>query len=320
MAAGPEFYASEEKRSYSAVFLLAVGLLLACTVWALWQDSFSRHLWKKIKTDFYRLALTKYEGELDADATRLAGVPEYVKLTSDLEEARRSLKSGAAAAEIEELREQQDAAEIHVQEKDLDVRVVKSEIEEGWYLLEKAEHAGRNADQEHARLDELQKSKALKQEAYDAAVKQRDDIVAAIGNVESREKQLTEALRPFEKDRDAIDAQARSRFVAALRPQGSPYTDHRAGCAPGVRTQQLRAVGRSCRAVHELPRGNRPSRIRGSSESDENTPEPGVLPRQSRGAPFRLYALPWRSGRFDQFGGAGARKSAVLGRPTPGHA
>jgi hypothetical protein len=44
--AGPEFHQSEEKKSYSTVFLLSVGLLLACTVWAIWQDSFSRHFWK----------------------------------------------------------------------------------------------------------------------------------------------------------------------------------------------------------------------------------------------------------------------------------
>ncbi len=44
---GRGYVEEEEKRSYGAVFLLSIALLLACTVWALWQDSFSRHLWKR---------------------------------------------------------------------------------------------------------------------------------------------------------------------------------------------------------------------------------------------------------------------------------
>ena len=75
MAAGPEFYQSEEKKSYSTVFLLVVGLLLACTIWAIWQDSFSRHLWKKIKADFYRVAIGRYEQEKVDEEKRLAGTP-----------------------------------------------------------------------------------------------------------------------------------------------------------------------------------------------------------------------------------------------------
>ena len=59
MANGPNLLESEEKKSYAALFLLAIGLLVACTIWAIWQDTFSRHLWKKYKTDFYRFAIAK---------------------------------------------------------------------------------------------------------------------------------------------------------------------------------------------------------------------------------------------------------------------
>ena len=38
MSNGPDILESEEKKSYGAVFLLLVALLVATTLWALWQD------------------------------------------------------------------------------------------------------------------------------------------------------------------------------------------------------------------------------------------------------------------------------------------
>jgi mono/diheme cytochrome c family protein len=204
MAAGPDFHTSEEKKSYSTVFLLAVALLLACSVWAVWQDSFSRHLWKRLKTDFYRLAIDRYNGELEAEDKRLSDIPEYVALTTELEQVRSSLADGEAAREIDRLEQELEKAEIRVIETDLELRVVKSEIEEAWYLLEKAQHDGGSGDAEHQRLADLENKKNELQAAYDGAVKHRDETVAAIAKVKAREGEIEGALRGFHEQRDAI--------------------------------------------------------------------------------------------------------------------
>src|SRR6185295_17702005 len=125
MAAGPEFYQSEEKKSYSTVFLLVVGLLLACTIWAIWQDSFSRHLWKKIKADFYRFAIARYDQEKVDEEKRLAGIPDYVTTKTEFDKIEQSLAGGDAGSQLKKLQADLHDAEIHVLEKDLDLRIVK---------------------------------------------------------------------------------------------------------------------------------------------------------------------------------------------------
>ncbi len=205
MAVDPEFYQSEEKRSYSAVFLLAVALLLACSVWAIWQDSFSRHLWKKIKADFYRVAIARYEDELTKEDERLRGNPDFVELVTELDEVRESLEDGEAARELERLEDELHDAEIRVQEADLDLRIVKSEIEEAWYLLEKAQHEGESGAEEHRRLEELEERKQQLEKKYDDAVRARDDIKNAIKQVRAREEDLLAKLREWHKQKEAIE-------------------------------------------------------------------------------------------------------------------
>ena len=42
----------DEQRSYSTVFLFAIGLLLIGTGWTLWDDNISRRPWKKYQVEF----------------------------------------------------------------------------------------------------------------------------------------------------------------------------------------------------------------------------------------------------------------------------
>ena len=189
---------SEEKRSYAAVFLLAVGLLLACTVWALWQDSFSRHLWKRYKADFYRLAIAKYEGEIAAERERLAGIEEYTALEKQQAEAVAALEgTGPDAERLDDLRDALADAEIKVTETDLDLRMVKGEIEEAWYELEHAQHSGDSGTKEHARLDALFVEKDAADAAYKAAEAARADIKGQIAAIEGKVRELAEKLRPY---------------------------------------------------------------------------------------------------------------------------
>jgi mono/diheme cytochrome c family protein len=205
MAMGPDLLESEEKRSYGAVFLLAVALLLACTVWALWQDSFSRHLWKKYKTDFYRTAIEKYEAEEAAERARLAEIEEYTTLKKQLEDVRTSLESGDLKKQLDDLNEQLEKAKLHELETDLDLRIVKGEIEEAWYRLEHARHEGESGNEEHDHLEHLMSDKEGAQAAYDAAVGAVADINAEISEVRATEEKLVAQLRPYNKELEAID-------------------------------------------------------------------------------------------------------------------
>jgi mono/diheme cytochrome c family protein/predicted nucleic acid-binding Zn-ribbon protein len=189
---------SEERRSYAAVFLLASGLLLACTVWALWQDSFSRHLWKKYKTDFYRGAIAKYEADLDAERDRLAGIEEYRELESRLTEARAAIEgSGVEAKRLAELDKQLAKSTIRIGETDLDLRVVKGKIEEAWYELEHATHSGESGAKERARLQSLMQERDAANLAFKAASDAHAAVDEEIRAIRVRVGELEDEIRPY---------------------------------------------------------------------------------------------------------------------------
>jgi mono/diheme cytochrome c family protein len=196
---------SEEKRSYVAVFLLAVGILFACTIWAIWQDSFSRHLWKKYKADFYRLAISKYQGELEAEEARLAQIPEYVALEKEYAEVEAALGSGPDADKLSSLRKALEKAELTVIDRDLEVRMVKGEIEQAWYELEHAQHSGESGTAEKAHLDELLAAEKEASAAYAAAEKAKADIQAEIQAVEGRLAAIDEKLRGYRTTKEELN-------------------------------------------------------------------------------------------------------------------
>ncbi len=219
---------AEEKRSYGALFLLLIALLIGCMLWALWQDTFSRHLWKKYKTDFYRFAIGKYEAELVKDRQKLEADETYVALTKELGE----IEAGGAAtnetaARVRELQKKLTAAEISVFEDDLNFRFVKGEIEEAWYYYEKARHEGKDGHKEKARLDSLLEKKIETEKTYDHTVGERDAIVAELAQADERKLEITEKLRPYHKTREllALKLDAVSLSVFGYRVPKVPVID-----------------------------------------------------------------------------------------------
>jgi mono/diheme cytochrome c family protein len=158
-----------------------------------------------VKGDFFRLAIDRYEQEKAGENERLAAIPEYVALKAELQQVQSGLVDGQAAVELARLHESLVDAEIRVTERDLDFRVVKSEIEEGWYLLEKAQHEGGSGDAEHAHLQALEKQKSEIQVAYNQAVEHQAEVQAQIDNLRAREEELAGSLREWGKGLDALD-------------------------------------------------------------------------------------------------------------------
>ncbi|MFP6626487.1 MAG: c-type cytochrome [Deltaproteobacteria bacterium] len=194
----------DEKRSYGALFLLTIGLLLACTVWAIWQDSFSRHLWKKYKADFYRFAISRYTEELAADAEGLAAVPEYVELGQELAEVQASLASGDLAERLDVLAGDLGTAEVKVLETDLENRFVTGEIEEVWYLIESGSHAGRDVGEVRRRMAALDERSTETSRNFTDAKAARDVVLVEIDTIRGREAEIEAALKLHHAQSDAI--------------------------------------------------------------------------------------------------------------------
>jgi len=57
----------EERKSYGSVFIIGVGLLVAMSLWAYWDDNISRRPWKGIQARFYRLDYDRAKAAYDEE-------------------------------------------------------------------------------------------------------------------------------------------------------------------------------------------------------------------------------------------------------------
>src|SRR5215472_15505790 len=97
---------TEEGKSYSALFVLMVALLLAGAVWAIWDDNISRRPWKQFQVEFDELAYNRFMQQAGDEDARLAKDPKYVKLTKELAAAQSALSSGETTAKLGDLQAQ----------------------------------------------------------------------------------------------------------------------------------------------------------------------------------------------------------------------
>src|SRR5262245_61843005 len=132
----------DEKRSYGALWLVLSLLLFVGALWAVADDNFFRRPWKKYQAGFNRLEISRIEDQIGAEQVRLDADPKYQEVMRQLQAARAEESSGATAKEIAQLEQELNTALLQDQSKDLNLRFVKSELEELRFLFDDAKHHG----------------------------------------------------------------------------------------------------------------------------------------------------------------------------------
>src|SRR5258708_37919057 len=126
MAGRPGLDPTEEGKSYSALCVLMVAVLLVSAVWSIWDDNISRRPWKDYQVKWDRLAYDKYMKDADEEQKRLNADPEYQKGSKDLVAAQMELASGATGAKLAELRAQLVELKVAADGEDPKVRLTQS--------------------------------------------------------------------------------------------------------------------------------------------------------------------------------------------------
>jgi len=133
MAGRPGLDPIEEGKSYSALFVLMIAVLMVSAIWAIWDDNISRRPWKEYQVEFDRLAYNKYMKDVADEQKKLNDNPEYVKEIKDLGEAKRQLDSGETQRKLDELASQEVKLKNIADDKDQAVRFTKSILTERMY-------------------------------------------------------------------------------------------------------------------------------------------------------------------------------------------
>src|ERR1700687_2050356 len=166
----------DEKRSYSAVFLLAVGLLLVGAIWSVWDDNIARRPWKYHQAEFSAIEQQQVRDDIKAEEDRLATDPVYQQVNADLAAAGERLHTGATAKRIADLEARQKRVKVQHGDIDLKLRIIKSRLEEAWYDYDTAVLEKKPTDAARARIDVLDKEKAGIQKGFDDTKAQLEQI------------------------------------------------------------------------------------------------------------------------------------------------
>src|SRR6185503_15157217 len=130
----------DEKRSYGALWLVLSLLLMVAGLWAVADDNIFRRPWKKYQGNFGRLEIATVKKQIADEQARLDADPTYQAAAKRVAEAQARVTSGDVAQEIAALEAKLKTLQHEDLEKDLNLRFIKSELEEWRYHHDEALH------------------------------------------------------------------------------------------------------------------------------------------------------------------------------------
>lgn len=214
--------AEEERKSYSAVFLFLVGMLLAGAAWSIWDENISRRPWKKYQAEFFEEEISRAKKEADQAAAALAANPEYVDLQKRLGEAEARTKTGEQAKRLAQIQAEYDRVHVEWFERDLNLRIKKSEIEEAWYEVEHALLTGLPVEGPKHHLDTLlEQKKEIDQQVAESENKETQ-LKKEADEINGEVTALKTKIEEMEADKSRLDQRLDGLVLVKLGPVDLP--------------------------------------------------------------------------------------------------
>src|SRR5262245_53827690 len=128
----------DEKRSYGALWLVLSLLLLVAGLWAVADDNIFRRPWKKYQGGFERLEIATVKKQIADEQAKLDADPAYQAAAKAVADAKARVSAGDTPREIAALQSKVNQLQLEDLEKDLNLRFIKSELEEWRYHHDEA--------------------------------------------------------------------------------------------------------------------------------------------------------------------------------------
>jgi len=201
----------DEKRSYGAVWLVTSLLLFVGALWCIADDNIFRRPWKKYQAEFNRLEIRRLEDAIAAEQQRLDADPAYRQATKALADAHASVSSGENARKIADLQRELRRAQQEDQSKDLNLRFIKSELEELRFKYDDALHAGRPTEALLAEIEAKEQVRAERQRIYtdsqqhiEALQNEIKQVEGAVKTAEDEVAKLTTAREDLQQKLEGV--------------------------------------------------------------------------------------------------------------------
>src|SRR6185295_6802091 len=194
----------EEKRSYGAMWLVCSLLLLVGALWALADDNIFRRPWKKYQAEFNRLEINRLKDAIVAEQARLDADPAYQQAVANVEKARAAVDSREQKQKIADLERQLVRARQEDQSKDLNLRFVKSTLEELRYHFDDALHHEKPTDDIARRIAEGEALKAEREKIYAESQQHIEDLEKQLKTIRQEVKDAEDEVAKLATAREDL--------------------------------------------------------------------------------------------------------------------
>jgi mono/diheme cytochrome c family protein len=186
-------YVPVEKVSFSFVFFLVSGASLLVTLWAFWDDEYSRRGFKEHQEEYFKVQYSRAEADWKKIDDDISSKEEQIKVSLNQEQGRLE-ETKEYQALVDDLR----VREVVLAEIKEEKKFTGSRLDEAYYYYKKALHGGENYDVQLATYNSLGKEfkewdpkVAEEQRKYDLAESQLMEFKVKFVNLEKELKGLT---------------------------------------------------------------------------------------------------------------------------------
>jgi len=188
----------DEEVSYSFLFFATCGILLFVTLWAFWDDEFSRRGFKQYQNEYFKSQYSFAEEKWKAADKKIAAKEQELKnslsqLTSELD----------ASDEYQLLADQVLDAEIALAEVKEEKKFAGSRLDEAYYFYKKAMHEGENFDVLLAKVHEVEEEIKDWDPVIAGKAKELKVVEDKLLAKKAKQESLKKELRNLLMDRDA---------------------------------------------------------------------------------------------------------------------
>ncbi|MGH8058150.1 MAG: hypothetical protein ACREOH_13095, partial [Candidatus Entotheonellia bacterium] len=169
-------YIPDEERSLSRLFFIFSTILVAASLYVVWDETFARRPWKRFQTEFYTLEYQKLRVAVQAKEQEVE--PTLRDLAEKMRQAQAALDANPA---YQQTRDELARVKVELGDVSQEQQFAKSRLDAEYYLYKKAEH---EEGPEAARK-------------YKAEVDRLERLVAS----------LTAPIGQLDKQRDALEAE-----------------------------------------------------------------------------------------------------------------
>lgn len=193
----------DEQVSLNRAFLVCAVLFGLVTVWAVYDELYTRRPWKTTQVEFFKLEERLARADLETRKKALDGNAGYAAKKAERARLEGEL-SGPKRGALEKARAELTAREYEAFDAEQEFTFAKSEWEEAYYYWTRAKHDGSLREDERERAREtLKKAKAAEDErkaAFDEVAGKRDASAAQVGEFTKRIGELGKEIEKLEQD------------------------------------------------------------------------------------------------------------------------